>query len=90
MVNRVEGTIDLLKIDCEGSEWEMFEKSKCWDQVARLAMEYHLFEGQSHDTLKAAISEIGMKLVDQDYDPKADIGMAYAINVSLTSSWFGV
>jgi FkbM family methyltransferase len=37
------GTVDLLKLDCEGAEWEIFSDPAPWDRVRSLVMEYHLW-----------------------------------------------
>lgn len=40
-VNRL-GQVDLLKLDCEGAEWEIFHDHQTWQRVKNLVMEYHL------------------------------------------------
>ena len=35
--------IDILKVDCEGTEWELFEDSTSWMKVNAVTMEYHLW-----------------------------------------------
>jgi FkbM family methyltransferase len=39
------GTVDLLKLDCEGGEWDIFQDRDSLKRVKYLAMEYHLVEG---------------------------------------------
>ena len=34
---------DVLKLDCEGAEWDIFSDSVPWTKVHRLCMEYHLW-----------------------------------------------
>jgi FkbM family methyltransferase len=41
------GTVDLLKLDCEGGEWDIFQDRDSLERVKYLAMEYHLVEGTS-------------------------------------------
>lgn len=38
-------TIDLLKLDCEGGEWDIFQDRESLRRVKHLAMEYHLVGG---------------------------------------------
>jgi FkbM family methyltransferase len=37
------GDIDILKLDCEGAEWELLEDTGSWKRVKSLSMEYHLW-----------------------------------------------
>lgn len=88
-VDRIGGSVDLMKIDCEGAEWEMLSESKAWSGVLRVAMEYHLFDGQTHDAIGRAIRGAGLGVVKQEFDPKQDYGMVWAINPKRVSSWAG-
>lgn len=73
------GVVDLLKLDCEGAEWEIFEDLATWKSVRCLAMEYHLWakSGASAGTLRDALSRIGFSKI-HIYDDGAQWGMAYA------------
>ena len=42
-IDRIGGSVDLLKLDCEGAEWELFQHQEIWKHVNRLTMEYHLW-----------------------------------------------
>ena len=42
VLDRLSGKIDLLKLDCEGAEWDLFEAEECWRHVSNIRMEYHL------------------------------------------------
>jgi FkbM family methyltransferase len=42
-IERMGGTVDLLKLDCEGSEWQFFEDQEVWKRIHRVTMEYHLW-----------------------------------------------
>ncbi len=61
-VARIGGTVDLLKLDCEGAEWEMFRKAQCWEKIQRITMEYHLFDQQTHFDFREMVTRLGYKL----------------------------
>jgi FkbM family methyltransferase len=42
-VQRIGGRVDLLKLDCEGMEWEILERDGPWESVQEITMEYHLW-----------------------------------------------
>lgn len=73
------GPVDLLKLDCEGAEWEIFEDLTTWKSVRCLTMEYHLWAkpGASVDTLRDKLSRIGFSNI-HIYDEGAQWGMAFA------------
>lgn len=58
----VGGKIDLLKLDCEGGEWEIFNDRESFKQVDRVRMEYHLTEGRSLHDLDIAVKQIGFEI----------------------------
>ena len=51
-----------MKLDCEGSEWGLLEDRESWRHVRFLTMEYHLFDGQPHDSIVMAVEQLGFKL----------------------------
>ena len=55
--------IDLLKIDCEGAEWDIFENVRPFQRVRLIRMEYHLVDGKSLEDLKRAADRIGFEIV---------------------------
>jgi FkbM family methyltransferase len=42
-ISRIGGIVDVLKLDCEGAEWSIFEDASAWQFVKALTMEYHLW-----------------------------------------------
>lgn len=46
-IERIGGTVDLLKLDCEGSEWNIFKDVNSFKNVKNITMEYHLINGHS-------------------------------------------
>jgi FkbM family methyltransferase len=59
IVKRAGGTIDVLKLDCEGFEWEIFKDTAAFTQVRAIRMEYHLVGGRTVDDLKKAVNQLG-------------------------------
>lgn len=55
--------IDLLKIDCEGAEWDIFENPVPFRKVRRIRMEYHLVDGKTLEDLRRAADRIGFQIV---------------------------
>lgn len=45
-LQRLGGSVDLLKMDCEGCEWEIFKDGEAIKKVKYLTMEYHLCKNQ--------------------------------------------
>jgi FkbM family methyltransferase len=52
-------TIDLVKMDCEGGEWEILKDDATWKNVQNLTMEYHLWAGYTLEELKTRITKLG-------------------------------
>lgn len=59
------GKIDLVKLDCEGVEWQLFEDIESWSKVRFLTMEYHLWAepGYSLDDLFKCFEKINFSVV---------------------------
>lgn len=65
VVERIGGAIDLLKLDCEGWEWEILD-SAASGAVRIVTMEYHLAgTGLSHDDVGPWLNRRGFKLLKQ-------------------------
>jgi FkbM family methyltransferase len=67
VVKRCGGSIDLLKLDCEGSEWVILENSAAVDHVNEITMEFHLWArpGSTTDYLSSLLRRRGFKVVSQ-------------------------
>jgi len=62
-IERLGGKVDLLKMDCEGTEWEMFKDRDSWERVRNLSMEYHLFKPEhTEQTVKQTIDDLGFAI----------------------------
>ncbi|MDB5711388.1 MAG: methyltransferase FkbM family [Sphingomonas bacterium] len=50
---RAGGHIDILKVDCEGAEWDFMTDAALFANVDRIRMEYHLIDGRDlHDVTR--------------------------------------
>jgi FkbM family methyltransferase len=55
IVGRIGDRVDLMKLDIEGAEWELFEDPCSFDGVGIVRMEYHLGRDRTlHDVVNAA------------------------------------
>lgn len=63
VLDRIGTQIDLLKIDCEGGEWEIFENPVPFQKVRSIRMEYHLVDGKTLLDLKKSAEQIGFEIV---------------------------
>ena len=55
------GHVDFAKIDCEGSEWEMFDETEPWQHVDELAIEYHERPGHNCDDALRRVCDLGFR-----------------------------
>jgi FkbM family methyltransferase len=62
VIDRIGGRIDLLKLDCEGGEWDIFLIPEPFQKVAEIRMEYHLVGGKTLSDLKSAAEHIGFEI----------------------------
>ena len=62
-IERLGGSVDLLKLDCEGSEWEMIQDADAFEHVRYLGMEYHLVDGRTLDELIATLGALGFRIL---------------------------
>lgn len=58
----VGGQIDLLKMDCEGFEWELFKDDAAFKQVKNIHMEYHLTENRTLAEFEALVDKAGFSI----------------------------
>jgi FkbM family methyltransferase len=62
VLERAGGHIDLLKVDCEGAEWDFMNRPDLFAHVGHIRMEYHLVDGRTLDDLKAMAQSIGFDI----------------------------
>jgi FkbM family methyltransferase len=75
-LERIGGHADLVKMDCEGAEWEILEDPESWRRVDFLTMEYHLSEDQGHEAIVAALKRIGFAV--RSHRPATNFGLVFA------------
>lgn len=62
VMERAGGAVDLLKLDCEGAEWEILRPAPWWKAVRNVRMEYHLFRGETVEQATGALEELGYQV----------------------------
>jgi FkbM family methyltransferase len=63
-IDRMNGTVDLLKMDCEGAEWEIFKDKESWKKINNLSLEYHLFDAEhTQEAVKQIIENLGFTIL---------------------------
>lgn len=65
-ISRLNASVDLLKLDCEGAEWEIFQNKESLKQVAAITMEYHLEDGKNHDSIKHVLADADFKILNYE------------------------
>lgn len=75
IVEDVGGTVDLLKMDCEGAEWEIFKDAESFKHINAIRMEYHLDDSHSFVDLKQTTECLGYKMTH--HLPYHDYGIAW-------------
>lgn len=64
-IDRIGGSVDLAKVDCEGAEWLLFEDRDSWQLVQNLSLEYHLWSGHTHAETRQVIENLGFEVRKQ-------------------------
>lgn len=64
-IERLGGSVDLAKVDCEGAEWLLFQDKANWQLVQNLSLEYHLWPDHKHEEVKQVIEDLGFKIKKQ-------------------------
>ena len=82
-IDKIGGTVDLLKLDCEGAEWELFEQQEMWKHVNRLTMEYHLWAKPELDVseMLKIIRNFGFRITHLSEAPELKWGIVHATKI---------
>lgn len=75
VVADVGGKIDLLKMDCEGAEWDIFEDKGAFEAIDAIRMEYHLDDQHSVETLESITEELGYRMTH--HSPNRGFGISW-------------
>lgn len=62
VIERIGGRIDLLKVDCEGAEWDFMRDPQAFANVGCVRMEYHLVDGKTIDDVRQLAADLGFRL----------------------------
>jgi FkbM family methyltransferase len=64
-IERAGGSIDILKMDCEGAEWLLLEDVDSWKKVKSVTMEYHLWakQGSTFDEVVNTLNKLGFEVL---------------------------
>jgi|HubBroStandDraft_5_1064220.scaffolds.fasta_scaffold66070_2 FkbM family methyltransferase len=74
------GTVDLLKLDCEGAEWDIFSNPRPWANVRQVTMEYHLWAkpALSVDDVRRQLTKLGFSEIAVEPSLGGNWGLAWA------------
>lgn len=72
--------IDIMKMDCEGSEWKIIEKMSTKRlNIGYICMEYHEFAGKKRGYIEKVLAKKGYKVYFRDRDNDKASGILIAI-----------
>jgi FkbM family methyltransferase len=74
-IDRFGGSVDLMKMDCEGAEWDLFEDSDAIRKVKEIRMEYHLVHGRRLDHFRDKVHQLGFSILK--LHPNEGFGIAW-------------
>jgi FkbM family methyltransferase len=80
VVERCGGSVDLLKLDCEGCEWGILENARGLDAVKEITMEFHLWAkpGSTVEDLTVLLIRRGFSIVSLESEPHKTWGLLHA------------
>jgi FkbM family methyltransferase len=66
-IGQVTPEVSLLKIDCEGSEYDIIGRSApgAWERVKRVVVEYHPAPTEKVEALRARLTELGFNVIKE-------------------------
>jgi FkbM family methyltransferase len=74
-VSKLGNDLDLLKLDCEGAEWDIFQDPDTFRKIRLIRLEYHLDERHSLETLRQTVSTLEFRL--DKLIPNQGFGLAW-------------
>ena len=75
-IGRLGGSVDLVKMDCEGAEWAILKDTDSWDRIKHLSMEYHLWPDHTHDEVLDVVRSLGFLV--REHSPSDNFGLLIA------------
>ena len=63
VIQRLGGTVDLLKLDCEGAEWQILSDDHSLAKIKQMRLEYHLWGGRSFDELAEVVARHKFEII---------------------------
>lgn len=86
-VARMGGRVDLLKLDCEGAEWELLQSpGKVWSAIGDVRMEYHCWNGRRVEEMFHLLEKVGLR-VERHFFRREDFGIIWASRRSGLGGW---
>lgn len=84
VISEISQQIDMLKLDCEGSEYEIIleSQSESWSSVRNVLLEFHPRSGRSFEELRGRLRDYGFELAWVDYGIQREEGVALFRRVS--------
>lgn len=85
VIERCGGSIDILKLDCEGAEWQLFNAAAAWEKINSLTMEYHLWAnpGSTKEDIRNILTGLGYDILS--HEPiSSQFGLITAVRKKLT------
>ncbi len=76
-IQRLGGEVDLLKLDCEGAEWDIFRERVSFKKVRFMSLEYHLMAQHTHQEIVEVVQNLGFKIFCQIPSPVTGILQAF-------------
>lgn len=63
LIERFDGPLDLLKLDCEGAEWAVLDAldAETWTKIPRLVMECHTLPGRTVEEMMELLALHGLE-----------------------------
>ena len=83
-LRRIGGSVDLLKMDCEGAEWDILQDQASLQQARMIAMEYHLDGGPDRTLLKLlhTLKSAGFRIDALREAANPLVGQLFAVRIS--------
>ncbi len=78
------GNVDLVKLDCEGAEWDIFSDPAPWQQIRSIVMEYHLWArpDATTESVERCLQALGFGGITVEPSSNGPWGLAFAYRQS--------